>query len=162
MGRSSTLAARVALVFALASGAFTSAPTYSVEAASAVASATSPVGLWKTIDDKTGQPRGLVRIYTEQGLLFAKVEGSLRPGPHLKTCEACRDERKDQPMLGLLIMRNMKLRDGIYEGGDILDPDSGNVYRCKLTLDEGGKALTVRGYVGTPLLGRSQRWLRAD
>jgi uncharacterized protein (DUF2147 family) len=132
------------------------------EASAAAPTAGSPVGLWKTIDDKTGQPRGLVRIYADQGVLFAKVEGSLGPGPHLKICAACRDERKDQPMLGLLIMRNMKFKDGSYEGGDILDPDNGNVYRCKLTLDAGGQALTVRGYIGTPLLGRSQRWLRAD
>jgi uncharacterized protein (DUF2147 family) len=94
--------------------------------------------------------------------LFAKIEESLAPGPHLKTCEACRDERKGQPMVGLLIMRNMQFRDGVYDGGDILDPENGNVYRCKLTLDADGKGLTVRGYIGLPLVGRSQRWLRAD
>jgi uncharacterized protein (DUF2147 family) len=121
----------------------------------------SPVGLWKTIDDKTGKPRGIIRIYEQNGLFFGKIEKGLDPArQESRTCNLCKDERKDQPMLGLVIIRNMKLEGGEYRNGDILDPDNGGVYKCKLRLTDGGKKLLVRGFVGFSMLGRTQTWLR--
>lgn len=121
---------------------------------------TSPIGLWKTIDDKTGQPRGIVRVYETDGRYFARIERSLVPGEEGKQCTACTDERKDQPFIGLVLMRNVKLENGEYVGGDILDPDTGTTYRCNFKIGDGGKTLTVRGYIGVSLFGRSQKWLR--
>jgi uncharacterized protein (DUF2147 family) len=123
------------------------------------AGANSPIGLWKTIDDKTGAPRAIVRIYEQDGLLFGKIENSFKPGAEHRVCAVCSDERKDQPILGLIIIRNMKRTDGEYSGGDILDPDTGSIYHCKMHV-EGGTRLVVRGYIGFSLLGRNQTWQR--
>jgi uncharacterized protein (DUF2147 family) len=120
----------------------------------------SPLGEWKTFDDKTGNARAIVRIYEQDGNLFGKIERSMTPGAESRVCAACTDDRKDQPMLGLVILRNMKRTDDGYAGGDILDPDTGSVYRCKLHLDEGGAKLVVRGFIGISLLGRTQIWER--
>ena len=120
----------------------------------------SPIGLWKTIDDKTGKPRGLVRVYEQEGRYFARIERSLTPGEEGRKCDGCTDERKDQPFVGLVLMRNVKLENGEYAGGDILDPNTGSVYRCNFKLEDGGKILVVRGYLGVALFGRTQRWLR--
>ena len=120
----------------------------------------SPVGLWRTIDDKTGQPRSVVRIYEQNGELFASVVKGLTPGDQGRTCSKCTDERKNQPLLGMVIIRRMKPVDGEYRGGDILDPDNGSVYRCKLRLEDNGRTLKVRGYLGVSLFGRSQTWER--
>jgi len=121
----------------------------------------SPVGLWKTTDDKTGKPKGLVRIWEDQGEFFGKVEKALNPDEANKTCELCRDDRRNKPVVGLVILRHVR-REGAndYAGGDILDPDEGKVYRCKFHLEDGGRTLIVRGYIGFSLLGRSQAWQR--
>jgi uncharacterized protein (DUF2147 family) len=124
------------------------------------ADASSPLGEWKTFDDKTGKERALVRIYEQDGKLFGKIERSFTPGAEKRVCAVCTDERKDQPMLGLIIIRNMKRTDDGYGGGDILDPDTGTVYRCKLHVDATGTKLVVRGYIGISLLGRTQTWER--
>lgn len=120
----------------------------------------SPAGLWQTIDDKTGKPHGMVRIYEQGGKFFGKVEQSSLPGAEHRVCAVCTDERKDQPIIGLLFLRNMKPDGNEFSGGDILDPDSGSVYHCKMHLEKDGAVLIVRGYIGFSLLGRSQTWLR--
>jgi uncharacterized protein (DUF2147 family) len=122
----------------------------------------SPIGLWKTVDDKTEMPRALVRVYLQDGKYFAKIERSFTPGAETRVCSRCTDERKNQPIIGLLIMRNVTLRGGEYAGGDILDPDNGSVYRCKFHLESGGTVLVVRGFIGFSLLGRSQSWQRQN
>ncbi len=129
-------------------------------ASSVAADASSPIGLWKTFDDKTGSARAIVRIYEQQGKLFGRIERSFTPGAETRVCAVCTDERKNQPIIGLLIIRNIRLLDGDYGGGDILDPETGSVYRCKFHLDQGGTRLVVRGYIGISLLGRTQYWQR--
>jgi uncharacterized protein (DUF2147 family) len=128
--------------------------------ASQAADPQSPIGLWKTVDDKTGMPRALVRIYVQDGKYFGRIERSFTPGAEARVCSVCTDERKNQPIIGLLIIRNVVLRTGEYGGGDILDPDTGSVYRCKFHLEKDGTVLVVRGFIGISLLGRSQTWQR--
>lgn len=123
---------------------------------------TSPLGLWKTIDDKTGEARGFVRVYQQSQKFYARIEKSATPDEDSLTCTKCSDERKDQPIMGLVIMRGVVLEGGEYRGGDILDPDSGTTYRCKLKIEDGGRRLNVRGYIGVSLVGRSQIWERAE
>jgi len=123
------------------------------------AAAGSPLGLWQTFDDHTGKPRAIVKLYESEGRLFGRIERSFTPGAEQRRCTVCADERKDQPILGLLIIRNLEHHDDEWTGGDILDPDSGRVYRCKLHLDASGR-LMVRGYLGISLLGRTQLWQR--
>jgi len=124
------------------------------------AEAGSPIGLWKTIDDKTGNARAIVRVYEQNAKLFGRIERSFTPGAENRVCDVCTDERKGQPIIGLVIIRNMQSKDGEFAGGDILDPETGAVYRCKFHLDQDGARLIVRGYIGISLLGRSQVWQR--
>ena len=154
---SPALALAFAFVFVFAG--FPAAPSHAADTESPP-DLQSPVGLWKTVDDKTGMPRALVRIYVQDGKYFAKIEQSFTPGAENRVCSVCTDERKNQPIIGLLIIRNVTLHDGEYGGGDILDPDSGSVYRCKFHLEQGGTVLVVRGFIGFSLLGRSQTWQR--
>jgi uncharacterized protein (DUF2147 family) len=123
----------------------------------------SPVGIWQTIDDHTGQPRALVEIDQDaNGVLSGKVVKGLTPGePHDRRCTACSDYRKDQPIIGMTVLSGMKKSDDDWEGGQILDPDTGRIYRCKMHLEKAGKKLVVRGYIGISLLGRSQTWIRS-
>ena len=135
-------------------------------AVSAFAQATSPAGLWKTIDDNTKREKSFVRIVDSGGVFTGKVEKIVDPdSPKDAVCKDCSDDRKDKPILGMTIIRDVKPNasdKAVFDGGDILDPNNGKVYRVKLTLIDGGAKLDVRGYIGTPLLGRTQTWIRAE
>ena len=121
----------------------------------------TPVGLWQTIDDKDGTVKSEIRIVETAGVISGKVEKILDPKakPDEK-CVECRDERKDQPILGMEILRGLKKSDGqdMWEGGNILDPKNGKVYRAAVTPIEGGKKLQMRGYIGP--FYRTQIWNR--
>jgi uncharacterized protein (DUF2147 family) len=128
------------------------------------AAAESPLtGTWKTIDDKTHTARGTVRLYEENGMVFGKILTTASAKEAADICDHCEGERRNKPIIGLVFLSNMKKQQGgEYGGGDILDPDTGRVYRCKMTLEDGGKRLVVRGFIGFSVLGRSQIWLRQD
>jgi uncharacterized protein (DUF2147 family) len=118
----------------------------------------SPLGDWRTIDESSGKPRAVVRIEVNNGVLEGRIERSLDPRDRA-------DARKDQPMLGLTILTGLKPVPGDalqWDGGQILDPDSGTVYSARLKLKPGGKELEVRGFVGMALLGRTQTWQRVE
>lgn len=133
-------------------------------AASAMAQQASPVGLWKNIDDESGKPKALIRITESNGELKGRIEKLFKsPGEDQNPkCDKCDGALKDQPVLGMTILSGMKRDGDEYNGGNILDPNNGKVYRSKLSLIEGGKKLNVRGYIGIPMLGRSQTWLREE
>jgi uncharacterized protein (DUF2147 family) len=133
-------------------------------AGSAFADDSSPVGLWKNIDDVSGKPKALVRITDNGGVLQGKIEKLFRAEGDEQNpkCVKCDGANKDQPILGLTFMWGLKKDGDEYTGGEILDPDNGKVYRSKLKLVEDGKKLNVRGYIGMPLLGRSQVWIRQE
>lgn len=125
----------------------------------------SPVGLWKTIDDKTQTEKSLVRIVEAEGVLSGKVEKIADPAKQESKCDACSDARKGQPILGMTILRDLKPaygEPGVWEGGDILDPNNGKVYKARLKPVEGGAKLDVRGYIGFSLFGRTQTWIRVE
>src|SRR5215813_13301594 len=128
----------------------------------AFASELSPVGLWKTIDDTTGKPRGLVRIMEVNGEYQGKVEKIfIEPGedPDPK-CEKCDGARHNQPVIGMTILWGLTKQDDEYQGGEILDPENGKVYRVKMMLDGDGGKLGVRGFIGFSFIGRTQTWVR--
>jgi uncharacterized protein (DUF2147 family) len=131
-------------------------------AVTAMAQADSPVGTWQTIDDHTGQPKALVQITQDgSGALDGKVIKGLGPNDQPdRRCTACTDARKDQLILGMTIINDMKKDDDGWDGGQILDPENGKLYKCKMHLEDGGQKLVVRGYIGVSLLGRSQTWVR--
>ena len=133
-------------------------------ASSLVTAAGSPVGVWRSIDDKTRQERSIIRITEENGELKGVVEKIFdQPGDdpaHL--CKECKDERKDKPIIGMAILWGLKKDGDAWAGGEILDPKNGKIYRCKVTLSGDGKSLNVRGFIGISLIGRSQTWLRQE
>jgi uncharacterized protein (DUF2147 family) len=125
----------------------------------------TPVGLWKTISDTDGAVTSEVRIVELAGLVSGNIERDL--GPKAKPtdkCIECKDDRKDQPIAGLEIIRGAKKVDGkdVWEGGNIVDPNNGTVYKLKMTPIDGGKKLEVRGFVGFSFLGRTQTWIRVQ
>lgn len=126
---------------------------------------TGVTGLWKTIDDQTGKPKSLVRITEANGEYQGKVEKLFRTPDQDQNpkCDKCEDARKDQPIIGMTILTGMKKdKEDEYSGGQILDPNNGKIYKSKMNLKEDGSKLDVRGYVGMPMLGRTQTWVRED
>lgn len=124
----------------------------------------SPVGLWKTIDDKTGKVKSLVRITEAGGEFQGKIEKLFREADQDQNpkCDKCEGSNKDQPLLGLTILFGIKKDGDDYGGGKILDPANGKLYSSKLKLIENNKKLDVRGYIGMPMLGRTQTWIREE
>ena len=126
----------------------------------------TPVGVWKTIDDESKKEKSLIRIGEAGGVLTGKLEKLLDPAtPPDAVCKECTDERKDKPIVGMTLIRGVRQNDAdraVWDGGDILDPNNGKVYRVRLKPIDGGAKLEVRGYIGTPILGRTQTWIRAE
>jgi uncharacterized protein (DUF2147 family) len=120
----------------------------------------TPVGRWRTFDDKTGLERGLVVIEEQAGVLTGRIAGVHDLREAADVCTACKDARKNQPILGMTIITGMRRHGNHWDGGEILDPQSGSTYRCSLRLEDDGTKMIVRGYIGLSLFGRSQTWLR--
>ena len=122
----------------------------------------APVGLWRNIDDKTGQAKAEIRITANAaGMLTGVIEKALIVPPDL-LCSLCTDERKGKPKLGMEIIRGAVKTEGkdVWEGGKILDPDNGKTYGLRLSPIDGGTKLEVRGSIGP--FGRTQTWLRVQ
>ena len=133
-----------------------------VASMASIAFAQSPAGLWKTVDDATGKEKAIIRITEAGGVFTSKIEKLLDAAKQDSKCDECTDSRKGQPVVGLTIIRNIKKGESHWEGGDILDAANGKVYRARLTLSEDNKKLDVRGYMGTPMFGRTQTWSRVQ
>lgn len=131
-------------------------------ATAAYAANDTPVGTWTQVDDATGKPKSIIEI-TEQpdGTLQAVVEKVLfsDQGPH-PICDKCEGERHNKPVEGMTIMWGVKQDGDVWDGGQILDPAKGKTYKVKLKLKDDGEKLEVRGYIGMPMLGRTQTWIR--
>ena len=117
------------------------------------------VGLWKTYDDETGRPAALVRIFSERGAYVGRVE-ELLDGEAPRRCDRCVGERHGQAIVGMVILTGLRSEGDRYAGGDILDPEQGRFYRVEARLTDQGDKLSLRGYLGLPILGRSQIWER--
>lgn len=124
----------------------------------------SPVGLWKSIDDHSGKPTALIRISESGEVLQGRIEKLFdQSNERALLCIKCSGARKDQPILGMTIIEGMRREEAHaneYDQGTILDPDNGVVYRSRMALSKDGNQLHVRGYVGMPLFGRTQTWVR--
>ena len=119
--------------------------------------AQSITGKWKTIDDESGKPRSIVEVFEQDGKIYGKIIELFRgpdedPDP---VCQECTDHRKGKKVIGLEIISDMKAKGEEYVGGEILDPENGKIYKCKLWIEEG--KLKVRGYLY--FLYRTQTWL---
>ena len=126
-----------------------------------LALANSPVGQWHTSDEKTGELKSMVVIFEQQGVMKGRVEKVLRKdADSAAKCDKCSDDRKNQPVVGLEIIRGAKKASGknVWEDGEILDPENGRTYALRLTPIENGAKLEVRGSFGP--IGRTQTWVR--
>jgi uncharacterized protein (DUF2147 family) len=121
----------------------------------------SPVGLWRSVDDKTGEAKAEIRIVDNGGVLTGRIEKSLKKDAK-PSCEECKDERKGQPIAGLEIIRGATKAAGqdVWEHGKILDPENGKEYTLRLAPIDGGQKLQVRGYLGP--FYRTQTWVRVQ
>ena len=131
-------------------------------AAAGASAQMSPVGTWRSIDDKTGAPKAQITITERNGALYGRIDRLLRAGADSSAvCSQCSDDRKGKPIVGLEIIRGAKKGDGnVWEDGKILDPESGRNYTLRLTPVDAGKKLEVRGSVLG--IGRTQTWVRAQ
>lgn len=124
----------------------------------------TPVGLWRTIDDDGKTVKTLIRISESSGVLSGTIEKLLDPKA-ATVCTKCTDDRKDKPVVGMTIIRGIQRNAGdamLWDGGEVLDPENGSTYRLRLRPADGGKRLEVRGFIGVPMIGRSQTWVRAE
>jgi uncharacterized protein (DUF2147 family) len=124
----------------------------------------TPAGLWQSIDDATGKPRAQIRISLAGEVFTGRIMASSTgtPAGGQLVCERCTDDRKNQPLIGMEIVRGIRQQAGAAEwaGGEILDPDKGSTYKLRLTLQDSGKQMQVRGYIG-PFF-RNQTWMRLE
>jgi uncharacterized protein (DUF2147 family) len=118
----------------------------------------SPVGIWETIDDETGEPKSHVEIFEKGGKFYGKVV-KLLPAATTDICVDCPGDKKDQPLVGLEILWDFEAHKDYWSYGRIVDPADGDVYKCSMWL-EGPDKLKVRGYIGISLIGRNQIWHR--
>lgn len=120
--------------------------------------AQSITGTWKTIDDETNEAKSHLDLFMGDGKLYGKVSKLLKSSPD-KLCDKCPGERKNQPILGMIVLVDMKEKEGYWQSGSILDPEKGKWYNCKIWLKNGDpNTLVVRGYIGP--FYRTQYWYR--
>lgn len=118
------------------------------------------IGQWETFDDKNKEKKGTIEIYKKESLYFAKIIKSFS-GEKNALCKTCKGNKKDSPIIGLVIIENLKKDGKEFNGGTILDPENGKVYKCYLKLIN-NKKLKVRGYLGFSVFGRTQYWIRKE
>jgi uncharacterized protein (DUF2147 family) len=117
-------------------------------------------GKWKTIDDKTGETKSIIEIYEKNGNYFGKVVEIFNKKKRDALCDKCEGSDKNKPVLGLVIIKNMKKNKNVFEDGTITDPENGKTYSCSITPMK--NKLKVRGYLGVSLFGRSQTWEKVE
>ncbi len=124
----------------------------------------TPAGRWKTFDDATGKAKSIVLLWEDGGRIYGKIEKVLNPSPDnpKQQCIHCVGALNGKPLVGLQILSGLKKDGEQWSGGKILDPDNGKFYKCFIAVQEGGKTLKVRGFIGISLLGRTQYWLREE
>ncbi|MFH4354338.1 MAG: DUF2147 domain-containing protein [Neisseriaceae bacterium] len=127
-----------------------------------LASAASIEGKWRTIDDKTHQAKSIVEIYRVGSTYSGRVV-KLLPAATAKLCYKCTGAAKNRPVEGMTILTGLKKTGpNLYDGGKLLDPESGNTYSGSAQVLNDGKSLSLRGYIGFKLFGRSQVWQRVQ
>ncbi|MBN7797836.1 DUF2147 domain-containing protein [Parahaliea mediterranea] len=127
-----------------------------------LAVAADPAGRWRTIDDDTGEARSIVEISMAGGTLSGKVLRLFNPTEPNPRCTQCSGEREGQPIEGMTVLWGLVPEDGEWVDGRVLDPESGKEYNAKVKLVDDGARLELRGYLGMPMLGRTQVWERVE
>lgn len=125
----------------------------------AVSAQSDVFGLWKSIDDNTGESKSYIELFEKDGKLYGKITKLLQAAPDAK-CESCKGKLKNKPLIGMQVVDGLKKEDSEWKGGKILDPETGNTYKCKIWVDENDNSkLNVRGIHWTGIY-RTQQWIR--
>jgi len=137
-------------------------PTTSMATTMPSSNMSSPVGKWRTVDDRTGKVRAIVNIWEEGDRLYGKIERLIDPDLRLPNpqCIQCIGDLKGKPVIGMRILWDLRKDGDQWSGGKVLDPENGRSYRCIIAMQESGKILKVRGFIGFSIFGRTQYWLR--
>ena len=117
------------------------------------------IGKWKTIDDETGKAKSIVEVYKKGDKYYGKIIEILDPTKKKNKCKLCEGYRKDQPIMGMEIIKDLEQDDDEFEDGTILDPNNGKIYDCKIWLED-KNTLKVRGYI--MFFFRTQEWHRVN
>lgn len=127
-----------------------------------VGHAQSVFGKWKTVDDRTGNPKGIIEIYRKDGLLYGKILKIVEKGKENAVCIKCDGDLKDKPIVGMTIIKAGKVNDdGEWKGKYLFDPEQAMTFRFKIWLNpDNPDELKVRGYLA--FLYRTQTWLRYE
>ena len=132
------------------------------------ASSDSIVGKWRNIDDKTGFSKGIVEIFQNKDGTYSGKVAEITPHPGYtpkEICDLCSGNDRNKPIIGMTILHNFKVspnNPNEYNQGMILDPSNGKHYKAKMKLNASGKRLSLRGYIGVEMIGRSQTWIRYE
>ena len=132
------------------------------------ASAADIAGVWRTIDDKTGYVRAHIKISKESNGTYTGTIIQDFPAPGetpLLQCNNCPAPYTNKPIIGLTVLKNLKVdpqNPNVYMGGSVLDPRGGKIYHGKAKLNASGNKMTLRGYIGISIVGRSQTWIRQE
>ncbi|NRD24069.1 DUF2147 domain-containing protein [Winogradskyella litoriviva] len=121
-------------------------------------SAQSVLGKWKTIDDSTGKARSIIEIYESDGKIYGKIIELINPKSNNPLCKQCKGDKKNQPIIGLIIIDGLSKNDDVYEDGTILNPENGKTYDCRLKFEDDEDTLQVRGYLA--FFYKTQYWKR--
>ncbi len=125
------------------------------------AEAQSIFGKWKSIDAETGKTEAIISVYKENNKAYAKIIDILNPVDREKICIYCKGNRKNKPILGMIILDGLKENGDEWSGGKIVDPKNGNIYKCYIKLKD-NTTLKLRGYIGISLFGRTEYWKRVE
>jgi uncharacterized protein (DUF2147 family) len=157
------MATTAAMVTATAAAGLVLPRTVCAQAAiAAVSSSASPLGRWKTIDDATGKVKSIVDISEQDGTLSGTIEQLFDPPVPHPTCYLCTGAKKDLPLVGLQVLWGFHADGKSWAGGMVLDPETGKIYRASLAVEDGGKQIRLHGYIGIPLFGRTEHWVRTE
>jgi uncharacterized protein (DUF2147 family) len=155
-------ASRIFLLFVAPIAFSFSASAQAVSKPALASPPASPVGRWRTVDDATGKVKSIVAIREQNGKLYGTIEELFDPPVPHPTCYVCTGDLKDRPLVGLQILWDFVPDGTQWSGGQVLDPETGKIYRASLALEDGGKKLRLHGYFLVTLLGRTEHWLRAE
>ncbi|MGB5555362.1 MAG: DUF2147 domain-containing protein [Flavobacteriaceae bacterium] len=125
-------------------------------------SSQSIFGKWKTIDDRTGDPKAVISIYEKEGLMYGHVVEILEKGREDSLCVKCEGDKKDKPVVGMTIIEGLEENDdGEWKGHTLFDPEQAMTFRCKIWLNpDNANELKVRGYLA--FIYRTQTWIRVE
>jgi hypothetical protein len=156
----------IALSGALSMNTVSATPSAAITTPDTDANTTSIEGVWRTIDDRTGFARALVKIQKTPDGQYQGMITRILPRPDYtpkKTCQNCPKPFTDQPIEGMQLLWNLHEEGSSTKlvGGYIIDPLTGNIYNCKVNLSKDGRRLAMRGFTDVSVLGRSQTWIRA-